>query len=458
MDDYPLCKTILIFEEGAASGRFLTAQSVASQDKISKILEGTTSQNLEQTGNPMKTSELDRRQFLRATLLGSTGVLVASSSLLGAGCATAEASTARNGFIKRKLGKTGIELPVVSMGVMRSDNPAVVHAALKAGIVFFDTAHGYTRGKNEEMLGDVFKDYPRDSYIVATKVSPEETDQKTGMLGPASTSKAFLDKLDISLSRLRLEYVDILYVHNISTRDAALFPSMLEAVTLAKKSGKVRHVGLSTHKNEPDVIRAAIESGIYEVVLTSVNFKQDHYLKVKEAIAEAAKAGVGIVAMKTMAGGFFDKEKKKPVNCKAALKFVLQDENVTTAIPGIVNFDQLAMNVSVNEDLTLTDQERADVTLGKAEGGLYCQGCEHCVARCPKSLPIPDLMRAYMYTYGYGNLEMAHALLNDLQRGSNPCGDCASCIATCVKGFAVSERISDVSRLMDVPEEFISRA
>ena len=83
------------------------------------------------------------------------------------------------------------------------------------------------------------------------------------------------------------------------------------------------------------VIQAAIDSGVYEVVLTSVNFKQDHYPAVKEAIAKAAKAGIGIVAMKTMAGGFHDKERKQPINCKAALKFVCRMKILRLQFPEI---------------------------------------------------------------------------------------------------------------------------
>jgi predicted aldo/keto reductase-like oxidoreductase len=225
---------------------------------------------------------------------------------------------------------------------------------------------------------------------------------------------------------------------------------------VAKKSGKVKHIGVSTHKNEPEVIQATIDSGVYEVVLTSVNFKQDHYPAVKEAIAKAAKAGIGIVAMKTMAGGFHDKERKQPINCKAALKFVLQDENITTAIPGNTNFDQLTMNASINRDVTMTAQEEADLLVGKSEGGLYCQGCEHCVPNCPKGLPIPEIMRAYMYTYGYRDSRQAQDLLISLNIPNNPCSDCSHCSAKCAKNFAVSERVRDVMRLTTVPEEFIS--
>jgi uncharacterized protein len=402
------------------------------------------------------TNDLGRRGFLRKTVIGGAGALLASASFSSSSIAASRAEVEDKPIIKRKLGKTGIEMPIVSFGVMRADSPALVHAAIKDGIIFFDTAHGYQQGKNEEMLGEVLKDYPRDSFILATKVPPENKDNSTGAHGDSSISKAFLEKLDISLKRLKMECVDILYVHGPSSRDAVLHPAMLEAVTTAKKLGKAKYVGVSTHRNEPEVIQAVIDSGVYEVVLTSINFKQEHYTVLKETIAKAAKAGIGIVAMKTMAGGFHDKERKQPVNCKAALKFVLQDENITTAIPGITNFDHLTMNASVNRDLTMTAQEEADLLVGKSEGGLYCQGCEHCVPNCPKGLPIPEIMRAYMYAYGYRDSRQAQDLLISLDVPNNPCAGCTPCSATCAKSFAISERVTDVMRLTTVPEEFIS--
>ena len=400
--------------------------------------------------------DLDRRGFLRRTVFGGTSALLASTSFARPSIESSQAKKEDKPILKRKLGKTGIELPIVSFGVMRADSPALVHAAIKEGIILFDTAHGYQGGKNEEMLGDVLKDYPRDSFVLATKVPPDDRNKLTGLLGDNSTSKAFLEKLDLSLKRLKMEYVDILYVHGLSSRDAVLHPAMLDAVMAAKKLGKAKHVGVSTHKNEPEVIQAAIDSGVYEVVLTSVNFKQDHYTVLKEAIAKAANAGIGIVAMKTMAGGFHDKERKQPINCKAALKFVLQDENVATAIPGNTNFDQLTMNASINHDLKMTAQEEADLLVSKSEGGLYCQGCEHCVPNCPKGLPIPDIMRAYMYTYGYRDSRQAQELLISLNIPNKPCADCGQCSAICEKNFAISERITDIMRLTTVPEELIS--
>jgi len=384
----------------------------------------------------------DRRRFLKTSTLGASAALMAGQSFATLAFRQHTTTSPDKRIIKRKLGRTGLELPVVSMGVMRADNPALPRAALEAGMVHLDTAHGYQKGKNEQMLGEVLKEYPRESFVIATKIPPEG-------------KESFLAKLDLSLERLQMKYTDILYLHGISSRDGILDKEMLETLKAAKDSGKARHIGASTHKNEPEVIRAAVESGVLEVVLTSINFKQDHYEEMRKAIAEAANAGIGIVAMKTMAGAFLDKEKTKPVNCLAALKWVLQDENVTTAIPGITSFDQLTENAGVNYDIALNEKEKQDLAEGKSESGLYCQGCDECTRSCIRNLPIPDIMRAYMYTYGYRDAGQARTLLAGLGLRDNPCESCVDCPIHCPKGFRVNEKIADVTRLIGVPEEFL---
>jgi predicted aldo/keto reductase-like oxidoreductase len=385
---------------------------------------------------------MDRRKFIKSSVVGASLSLISSSSLTAIAKQAVPSPGVGGKITMRRLGKTGIELPVVSMGVMRADNPALVRAALDSGMKHLDTAHGYQKGNNETMLGEVLKDHPRDSFVISTKVPPDAKD-------------TFLANLDLSLKRLQMEYVDILYVHGLTSGDDVLSASTLEALTAARESGKARHVGVSTHRNEPEVIRAAVRSGVYEVVLTSVNFKQDHYPDVKKAVAEAAAAGIGIIAMKTMAGGFHDKERTKPVNCKAALKWVLQDENVTTAIPGITTFDQLTENAGVNSDLSMTEDEKSSLVPGKAEGGLYCPGCPGCTDRCTKALPVPDIMRAYMYTYGYGDARMGQDLLSGLRIGADPCGECAECTIGCPRGFNIPVRVRDIARLTSVPAEFL---
>ncbi|MBA7483946.1 hypothetical protein ES707_19463 [subsurface metagenome] len=213
-------------------------------------------------------------------------------------------------------------------------------------------------------------------------------------------------------------------------------------------------MGVSTHRNEPEVIQAAIDSKFYDVVLTSYNFKQGHYLEVRKSTAKAAAAGLGVVAVKILAGGA--RRRVKIVNAKAAIKWVLQDPNVHTAILGFTTFDQINTDLSVMEDLTLTETEKKDLQLQSSAEGLYCQGCEKCLAQCPHRLPIPDIMRAYMYTYGYRNLGAAQDLLLSLDLPANPCDGCTGCTVSCAKGFDVAGRINDVIRLKDVPSSFIT--
>ena len=397
----------------------------------------------------------NRRGFIKSTVIGATGALFASRAIGQTTKEKAGKKFPEQKFIYRTLGNTGVKLPIVSMGVMRADNPNLVAAALDAGIKHLDTAYGYQQGRNEEMIGKVVKERPRDSFFIATKMSGVPIDRETGQFTKEATTEAFLEILNTSLKRLDLEYVDLLHIHKPRHREAALFEPLLKAFEMAKKNGKIRFIGLSTHDNQPEVIQAAIDSKFYEVVLTSYNYTMDNRKELKQAIANAANAGLGVIAMKTMAGGFLDRERQKPVNAKAALKWALQDTNIHTSIPGFTTFDQMAESLSVMEDLTLTEEEMNDLEKGKNVTGLYCQGCWQCLDQCSQRLPIPDIMRAYMYTYGYRELEKARDLLLSLDLGKNVCEDCGNCLVNCAKGFNISEKIRDVIRLRNVPSDFI---
>ncbi len=409
---------------------------------------------------------MSRRDFLKFTAAGLGGCVY-----LGANEKSLSAEVQKDKeekIIYRTLGKTGIKLPVITMGVQNSDNPNLVRAALDAGMVHLDTAHYYQRGTNEVMIGEVIKGRPRDSFVIATKESLPK-DRITGLYRGGATEEAFLRELDISLKRLGLEYVDILYHHNVWTRETALFEPILKALEKAKKEGKTRFVGVSTHRNEPEIIKAAVDSKVYDVVLTAYNFRQKHYVEVRNAIATAAKAGLGVVAMKTIGGWspewqehFGGLGSRGPYladqgeDARAAMKWVLQDPNVHTIIAGFTTFDQMKLDLSIMKDSTLTAPEKSHLQRAISLASLYCQGCEQCLKSCPAQLPIPDLMRAYMYLYGYRNLVEAQDLVSSLNLPANPCGDCGSCPVQCSNQWNVSERIRKIVRLRDVPSDFVA--
>ncbi len=393
---------------------------------------------------------IGRRDFMKSTLAGFGGLFFLPKMDTKQELRVVEAKGREKKFIYRTLGKTGIKVPVISMGVMNTDNPNLVRVALDSGMVMLDTAQGYQRGQNEGMIGEVLKGRPRDSYVIATKARLPNN-QTTGLYTEEATEEAFLQKADRSLKNLGLEYVDIYYHHNVWKRESALYEPILTALDKVKKAGKARFVGITTHMNEPEVIQAAVDSKFYDVILTSYNFRQKHRAEMRSSVARAAEAGIGIVGMKAIIGS----KRTLVKNPAAALKWVLQDPNVHTVVPGFTTFEQMNADLAVMQDPTLTDTEKKDLRQEASLPGLYCQGCRTCLGQCPEHLPIPDLMRAYMYTYGYRNLTHAQDLVLSLNLPARVCEDCSDCVVKCPSGFDVSGKIRDVARLRKIPTAFI---
>jgi predicted aldo/keto reductase-like oxidoreductase len=405
----------------------------------------------------------NRRGFLSriATGAASAGMLGMAGTAFSAFGSNKPAAAVNSKLIYRTLGNTGVKLPVVSMGAMNTDNPNLIRAALDAGIVHIDTAHVYVNGKSEVILGEILKEKPRDSYFLSTKIQPEwDTSEGWGnrKVSSDSTKELYLEHLNTSLKRLQLDYVDILYLHAVNTRETVLTERLLDALTTAKKQGKIRFIGMSFHENFPELIRAAIDSKVYEVILTVYNIQMYGWQEMDQAMAQAAGAGLGIVAMKTMAGGYWDKERQHPINTKAALKWSLKNENICTAIPGMTTFDQLSQNMSVMEDLKLTPEEERDLRMGQDLGlaGIFCIQCRKCVPQCRKGLDIPTLMRSYMYAYGHRNLAVAGETIQHVNIKNEPCIDCNECSVNCTMGFDIKNRVSDIARLKDIPTEFLA--
>ncbi len=402
---------------------------------------------------------IPRRKFIQRSTAGLAGIgLMSMPGIAGKKTATvpgnALGKTPAAKVATRVLGKTGLTLPLVSMGVMNADNPAVVVAALDGGIVHLDTAHGYQGGRNEEMIGGVLKGRKREAVIISTKVVGMPIDRTTGLYTPETKGEAFLEKFELSLRRLGTSYVDILYLHSVSRAESAGFEPLLGALTKVKKEGKARFIGLTTHRNEPDVIRAAVQAGVYDVVLTAYNFLQSHHAEVGKAITEAAAAGLGVIAMKTQAGVYFDKEKTQKIDMKAALRWALQHPGVTTAIPGFTTFEQLAEDLEVMASPALSDAERALLVPPAVKTtGYFCDQCGTCEQQCRQRLPLPDLMRGYMYAGAYRNLPAAATLSAELPAGIH-CLGCTECAVSCPQGIDVAPRARDILALQSLPSSW----
>lgn len=395
----------------------------------------------------MKKKSVNRRNFLRISATAGAGMLLLPGAT--ASPLNTSATNKKADFPMRTLGRTGIRLPLLSMGVMRADNPNVVRAAYNAGIIHFDTAHGYQNGRNEEMLGNFFKDKPRDSFYISTKCKPQWPLRD-------EFEKEFSEMFDLSLKRLQMDHVDWFYVHDLKDAEQVKNERVLNLIKKFKAEGKTKHLALSMHANNPEVIDAAAETGVYDIILLSYNFKLDKLQEIEAAMARAAKTGIGFVAMKTMVGGTEDAEGNKKVNGQACLRWAWNNENICTAIPGFTNFDLLddCIAAVTNPDLTATDKEYLAALC--TQEGLYCQQCGKCVEQCPEHLPIPDIMRAYMYAYGYKHAQLSKDTLAELNLPEEVCKGCDECKIKCTSGFDISHKIAAIAPVRDMPTEFLT--
>jgi ferredoxin len=112
-------------------------------------------------------------------------------------------------------------------------------------------------------------------------------------------------------------------------------------------------------------------------------------------------------------------------------------------------------DLAVMEDLAMDDSDKKWLQKQASLPGLYCQQCGQCMKQCIAKIPIPDLMRAYMYAYGYRNLKMTRDLVVSLGLPRKICDDCGSCPVKCAIGFNVPAKIRDVVRVRDIPAEFL---
>jgi len=387
----------------------------------------------------------NRREFIVKPILwaGAAGVL-AKTQLLSASTTPASAPTP---ILQRPLGKTGLSLPVVSMGVMNADVPGLVRRAYELGIRHFDTAAVYQNGRNEEMVGRVIKEMGvRDKVVIATKQTSRNHSPIT-----AETKIRFIEGVEASLKRLQMDHVDILYHHAVDSVEDARAEGQIEALQSLKKDGKTRFIGLSTHKTF-DVLNEAIRLNVFDVALVMLNCTMTHDSGVLKTIEKAAKSGIGIVAMKTQAGGTTKPDAKLPkalpsVSQTALLKWALNHDFVTTAIPGFSTYEHLEQDFSVARDLAYTHEEEqflADkVFVANAE---FCQQCGECRQDCPQQVDIPVLMRSHMYAVQYQNIEMARQMVASVApgRGLDACRACESCVAACRNTVHIGRKIAQL--------------
>ncbi len=389
-----------------------------------------------------------RRAFLSNSVMG-----VASFGLAGM---TPEVVAARpkqqQGSappIERSLGRTGVELPVVSIGAMNSDSPALYHHAYDKGIRHFDTAETYIRGRSEEVLGRFMKERGnREEICLATKVGSSIRNVERSQY-----RSALQRTFEGCLRRLQTDYVDILYHHGRNSADAVNDEIAEEFFAELQEQGKIRFPGISTHSGQAEILNEMAKGDFWTVAEISFNVTMAQNQELLAAMRNAADRGVGIIGMKALGGGRRGpgSDPSTPdVNKTAMLKWVLNHEEVTTIIPGMTTFDQLDLDWSVASDLSYTEEEQSFLAQRDLQGLIqFCQQCKECLATCPNGVDIPTLMRTHMYAAQYSNFTHARMTLDEIPPSQSiiACGSCAECAARCSNSVKIAARIDTLKTM-----------
>jgi len=316
---------------------------------------------------------------------------------------------------KVTLGTTGITVEKNALGclpiqrVTKQEAVYLLRKAFDGGIRFFDTARMYS--DSEEKLGEAF-DGIRDQLYIATK-------------SHAKTGEGMKEHLAKSLSDLRTDYVDIFQFHNAQT---CIRPGdgsgLYEAALEAKEQGKVRHIGITTHRFE--VALEAIESGLYKTLQFPLCYLANE--KDMAVVQACKKAGMGFIAMKALSGGLL-------TNSAAAYAW-LDQYNHVLPIWGVQREWELDEFLSyVHNPPTMTQEISALIERDRAQlQGEFCRGCGYCMP-CPVGIEINNCARMSLMIRRAPTAAWTDEKGQERMRKIENCMNCGSCKAKCPYGL-----------------------
>ena len=315
---------------------------------------------------------------------------------------------------RRKLGKTGVDIPCLSLGSGAPEDAAVLRKALDWGVNYWDTSYVAAGGNSELGIGRYLSKNPevRKKLFIVTK----ESDSKT----PADLEKC----LRTSLERMNTSYVDLYIGVYIMSDPAKLTDELRQWVKSAKERKLIRFFGFSTHKNTAKCLAAAAKLDWIDAIVTAYNFRLMQNPQMQAAVEACHKAGIGLIAIKTQAHGqkFETEEDKKLVrhfqqrgftDGQAKIKVVLEDKRFSSACVAMNNVALLTSNVAAVLDKTKLTQ--ADTKAFRKYAQATCSGyCAGCAQICDSALPdvpyVSDIMRYLMYYNSYGQQKEAREL------------------------------------------------
>ena len=334
----------------------------------------------------------------------------------------------------------------------------MIDKAVAGGVNYFDTAYVYHSQKSEIFLGEALVSrYPRDSFYLATKLP-------TFRLSKAEEMEQMLDE---SLRRLQTDYIDFYLLHSLhgDTWQKMKSFGVADFIGKAKKSGKIRRIGFSSHATPEDLQKIIDEYPDWEFLQIQLNYADwDTEPGIRECYEIAAKAGIPIAIMEPVRGGGLanpDAPAVKKISellpagvtpAAVAFRWAAEREGVYTILSGMSDVSQVEENLAVFSPIRpLSDLERAaiDETVRVMKGfpTVPCTACGYCLDGCPQNIPIDDLFGGFNSYLYYKNTR--HFLQFYPREGSraSDCVGCGACSDVCPQRIDVPAELKRVDDL-----------
>jgi predicted aldo/keto reductase-like oxidoreductase len=361
----------------------------------------------------------------------------------------------------KQFGKTNLKVSAIGMGTMRYNDDDInagnlgkcAEVALYAhekGVNYFDTAPFYCQDKSETITGMALSQLKRDSFYISSKVNLGTLDNKT-------TADDFNRRLEKSLKRLKVDYLDFYYLwcmldlESFKKQNDLLYKHFEQA----KKDGLIRNIAVSSHMQGSD-LEKVVDTGLYSGML--IGYNALNYRFRQAGIKAAYNNGMGIVVMNPLGGGLIPEnpdtfsyltEGSDLTVAQSALRFVASHKEITVTLAGFTSKDHVDDAVKAvkvlkerSADEIYDEYENKGIALNN-----LCTGCGYCM-HCPVDIDIPKYMDAYnMNILGH---DMAGRLNNHWHIPASKASDCikcGNCEELCTQHLPIIERLEEISQI-----------
>ncbi len=357
------------------------------------------------------------------------------------------------------LGLGAMRLPVIDGNDSNINEEAtkdMINYAMEKGINYYDTAWGYHGGQSEIMIGKALKNYPRNSFYLATKFPGYDL----------SNMPKVKDIFEEQLKKCQVEYFDFYLFHNVCEMNIEAYLDekygIFNYLWKQKESGRIKHLGFSAHGDLPTIKRFLKAYGDkMEFCQIQLNYLDYLFQDAKAKIDLLKEYNIPVWVMEPLRGGRLANLPEEYVNELAllrpketipawAFRFLQSIDSVTMVLSGMSNFEQLKENIKTFEEEKPLHQKEWDQLLSISsqmleKKTLPCTACHYCTSHCPKGLDIPSLLSLYnehCFTEGGFIAPMALSALPDDKKPS-ACIGCQSCEAVCPQQIKISKVMSD---------------